>query len=151
VDTFGFLLGSWALDRSIEDHRSGIKGWFRGTATLTLREQQPVPRGAPRPGARYEELGELSFGSALGPAVRILDYLRIDATAVRVSFTDGRPFLDLNLETGAWQGDHRCGEDRHELATFVRSPDVIEECWRVRGPATAYDAATVLRRQPADS
>jgi hypothetical protein len=92
-------------------------------------------------------MGELSYGKSLVPARRALEYVRLDHTTVRAAFTDGRPFIDLNFCSGAWHTHHLCGEDRHEIAIFVRSPDVIEERWRVRGPTTAYDAVTMVRRR----
>jgi hypothetical protein len=35
VDTLGFLHGTWRIARSIEDHRIGTRGSFKGMATLT--------------------------------------------------------------------------------------------------------------------
>jgi hypothetical protein len=63
-----------------------------------------------------------------------------------IYFVDGRPFVDLDLRTGAWRSAHVCDEDRHEIATLVRSRDVVEERWRVRGPATDFEATTIHTR-----
>jgi hypothetical protein len=65
---------------------------------------------------------------------------------VMVYFTDGRPFVDLDLRTGAWQSNHLCGDDRYEIATFVRSRNIVQERWGVQGPTTDYDAVTTLLR-----
>jgi hypothetical protein len=146
-DTVGFLLGTWDVDRSIADHRSLVSGSFRGTAVVAA-EPRPGPGGGSR--ARYEETGELRFGSHAGPASRRLEYAAArDGGAVSVRFADGRPFVDLDLGGGRWQAVHQCGADRYELTTVVRSHDVVEERWRVRGPAKDYDAVTTLTRRPA--
>jgi len=148
VENFGtldFLLGTWAVDRSIEDHRSGALGSFRGTAVLAAEPEVGRP-GDRR--ARYDEAGELSFGTHAGPASRHLRYAAgPDAAVVRVSFADGRPFVDLDLSGGSWRAVHQCGADRYELTTIVRSRHIVEEHWRVRGPGKSYDAVTTLTRQ----
>lgn len=143
--TLDFLLGTWEVERSIEDHRSGARGSFRGTAVLAAEPGQ-APPGDRR--ARYDEAGELRFGTRAGPASRHLRYAaRAGSEVVRVSFADGRPFVDLDLSSGRWQGVHECGADRYELTTVVVAPGVVEERWRVRGPAKSYDAVTTLTRR----
>lgn len=61
-------------------------------------------------------------------------------------FSDGRPYVELDLRSGAWQAVHDCGADRYEIETVVRSASTIEERWRVRGPAKDYTALTTLTR-----
>lgn len=143
ADTLTFLLGTWKLERSIEDHRSGEHGWFFGTATL---ETWPSGCGGCVSRGRYEEVGELRFGGYAGVATRRLEYRRLEGGAVTVHFEDGRPFVDLDLRPGRWCGFHECGKDRYELTTVVRSSAVLEETWRVRGPRKHYDAVTTLAR-----
>jgi len=148
VDTLSFLLGSWSIERRIDDRRSGVQGSFMGTATLidtsSERDRGRLSR------ARYEEVGELCFGSYKGLARRMLDYVRNDGGSVSLHFSDGRPFVDVDLRTGVWQGIHHCREDRYEMMMFARSPGVVEEQWQVRGPDKDYDAyATLTRSAPA--
>jgi hypothetical protein len=143
TDTLSFLLGSWELRRSITDHRSGSHGLFCGRAVLA-GAQGDAQAGAGR--ARYDEEGELSFGAHRGPASRHLEYVRLDSAAVFLYFSNGRPFVDLDLRTGGWRSFHDCVDDRYELHTVVRSDRVVQEYWRVRGPATSYDAVTTLTR-----
>jgi hypothetical protein len=145
VDTLTFLLGVWDLDRSIDDHRSGTHGGFAGSATLT-----PTPAGsalAPPDGAHYQEVGELQFGAYRGPARRALDYVRRDDGSVLLCFTDGRPFIDLDLRSGDCHRSHDCGQDRHEIGIVVISSDTVEEHWQVRGPGKDYVAITTLHRR----
>lgn len=179
VDTLDFLLGTWNVERSIEDHRSGSRGFFSGRAALVEVEadHRSAPGGRSRVDrarvdrarvdrarddrarddparvdrarvdrARYDEEGELRFGAHVGPATRRLGFTRVGDGAVTLHFADGRPFVDLDLRSGAWSGVHSCGDDRYEITTVVRSHAVVQEHWRVRGPVKAYDAATTLVR-----
>ena len=142
--TLDFLLGTWEVDRSIEDHRSGTRGSFHGTAVLAVDPDDGRPADCR---ARYDETGELTFGAHAGPASRHLRYAAGPGSAVvRVSFADGRPFVDLDLSGGSWRAVHQCGADRYELTTIVRSRHVVEEHWHVRGPGKSYDAVTTLTR-----
>jgi hypothetical protein len=140
VDTFDFLLGEWALERSLTDHRSRTAGRFEGRVTIAEGLSGHGGR------ARYDEVGTLRFGGHEGPASRCLELVRLENTVVMLHFTDGKPFVDLDLRSGMWRGDHPCGEDHYEILTVVRSPDEVEERWRVRGPTEDYDAVATLRR-----
>jgi hypothetical protein len=142
-DTLDFLLGTWDLERSIEDHRSGIRGVFSGSAALVAAGQS-WSSVAGR--ARYDESGELSFGTHVGPASRYLEHARRDTGSVMLYFADGRPFVDLDLRRGQWRSIHDCGDDRYEIVTMARSHDVVQEYWRVRGPGKSYSAVTTLLR-----
>lgn len=149
--TLDLLLGCWSVERTLSDYRSGIDGSFRGSAEVSLLggrggdRDRPGGERAPGEWARYEEVGRLRFGGHEGPAARSLRYLgRPDGTVLAV-FPDGRPFVECDLRGGWWEGEHRCGADRYGLSFHVRSPDAIEEHWRVRGPSKDYEAWTVLR------
>ncbi|HEY3942037.1 MAG TPA: DUF6314 family protein [Acidimicrobiales bacterium] len=144
ADTLAFLIGRWSLRRSFDDHRSGSRGCFEGTAVLA----GPIPGQTSAPGvrARYHEAGRLQFGTHAGPASRWLEYARLDGPSVMTYFPDGRPFVELDLHGGAWRSTHRCGDDHHRIVTVVRSPSEVEEHWSVRGPSTDYDAVATFRR-----
>ena len=143
ADTLDFLVGTWTVERLIDDHRSGIRGRFDGTAVLLPEEgAEPVTR------ASYQEAGELRFGEHTGPASRRLTYVR-SGGAVLLYFADGRPYTDLDLRSGTWETEHPCVADLYAVRTEVCAPDELRERWRVRGPDKDYDAVTVLRRQPA--
>jgi hypothetical protein len=144
ADTLTFLIGRWTIVRSIVDHRSGTPGTFEGSAALVALSTPDSGAGVTQ--ARYEESGQLHFGSYTGSARRCFDYVRYNGTGVMISFADGRPFVDLDLTRGIWRSIHRCGEDLHEIVTAVRSDAVLEERWRVRGPLTNYDATTTFTR-----
>ena len=89
LDTLGFLLGTWDVDRSITDQRSGTRGSFVGTAAMVAAE--PGADRGPGGRARYDETGEFRFGTHAAPASRHLEYQAgADGGAVGVRFTDGR-------------------------------------------------------------
>lgn len=140
----GFLLGQWTLSRSIEDHRSGNRGSFVGTAALV--EADPGSGSVITDQARYDESGELRFRARTSHACRSLIYTRVNEAAVMLHFADGRPFVDLDLTSGPWTSIHDCGEDVYELETTALSQELVRERWRVRGPNKDYDAITTLTR-----
>lgn len=109
-------------------------------------ELGPSQRSALVGRARYDEQGELHFGAHVGPASRRLGYTRLSTGAAMLHFVDGRPFVDLDLRSGAWRSAHSCGDDLYEIATIVRSSAVVQENWRVTGPGKGYDAVTTLVR-----
>jgi hypothetical protein len=144
VDTFTFLLGRWTLERVVTDHRSGTDGRFEGNVVIAEAQSDrnhPFDRRA-----RYDETGTLHFGGHVGTASRRLELVRLENAAVMLYLADGTPFVDLDLRSGTWRSVHPCGEDHHEIVTAARSPDEVEEHWRVRGPTEDYDAVAILRR-----
>ncbi|HZE05330.1 MAG TPA: DUF6314 family protein, partial [Solirubrobacteraceae bacterium] len=112
ADTLAFLLGDWSLQRTLTDHRAGAEGLFQGTARL---HPSGAPDAPPRR-ARYEERGRLRYRDHETTAFRTLDYRATGTGAVAVSFSDGRPFFELDLRTGTCRATHPCGEDVYELA-----------------------------------
>jgi hypothetical protein len=144
AETLAFLLGTWDLERVIEDYRSETNGVFLGGATLVQSEAETASSRCEQ--ARYRESGELRFGTQVTRASRTLIYERLPDASVMLHFADGKPFVDLNLESGEWRGLHHCVDDLYELTTTVRSASVVEERWRVTGPNKDYLAVTTLTR-----
>jgi hypothetical protein len=148
-DTFGFLLGTWTITRSIKDHRSGLAGSFEGRAVLEPATPDP---GSPLVvEAHYGEAGEFRFRGHTGPAHRSLEYVRLPSTAVMLYFPSRQPFIELDLRSGGSRTTHLCGRDHYEVSTLVLSDDLVREQWRVRGPDKAYDAVTTLVRKNRDA
>ena len=144
-DTLGFLLGRWDLSRSYTDHRSGTRGSFGGAGGRG-------DDGTGGDAAAWRERGtkrQASCGSALteGPAQRGLEYARQADGTLMLYRAGGEPFVELDLTSGAWHASHLCGEDHYEISTVVESPDVVQEYWRVTGPAKDHSAVTTLRRR----
>ncbi len=144
ADTLSFLLGTWSLDRSIEDYRGGREGSFTGVGAWT---EEPGPGGEPgEGGACYHESGRLVLATHEGLASRRLQVERMSHGAVMLRFHDGRPFVDLDLGPGECRRVHTCGADRYEISFVVRARSLVEERWRVRGPQKDYAAITTLAR-----
>ncbi len=153
ADTFEFLLGTWLVSRSIEDRRDGVRGSFEGIARLVPRtswaEGGAATGACLPPGSRageYGEEGELHLGRHSGQASRHLDCAGLSDATVMLYRAGGRPFVDLDLRRGMWRAAHLCGGDRYEVATYVRSLDLVEEEWVVRGDLKDYVLHTTLRR-----
>jgi Family of unknown function (DUF6314) len=143
ADTFGFLLGTWDLSRSYTDHLSGTDGTFEGRAVLAVT-QSGSAAGLDR--ARYDEAGQMRLGAYRNAARRSLEYARRADGSVMLYRAGGAPYVDLDLTSGAWQASHPCGADVYETFTVARSPDIVQEYWRVRGATKDYTAVTTLRR-----
>lgn len=142
-DTLAFLIGTWSLERTLDDRRTGRLGSFTGTAVVA-----PVDRdgGSALEQARYEETGTLRLGTYEGPARRELVLARAGG-GVQVLFSDGRPFFHLELRAGRCRAEHPCRADLYEIGFELGGPDLIRERWRVRGPSKAYEALTTWRRR----
>ncbi len=88
----------------------------------------------------------MRFGARTTRASRSLLFERLGNASVMMLFVDGRPFVDLNLQTGEWRSVHPCVDDVYEMTTTVRSQNVVREQWRVTGPSKDYEALTTLTR-----
>lgn len=134
-----FLLGSWSVERSINDSLSGEVGTFQGTATF-VRDDNDDSRVC------FDETGVVRFGDYSGRANRRLYFTLGSDSVIDVSFADGHHFIDLDLRDGYTTDHHQCQSDGYDVTTVVRSDDLIEERWLVIGPAKNYEAVTFMAR-----
>jgi hypothetical protein len=132
------------VERSISDAMSGDVGTFRGTATFS-RDADDNSR------VRFDETGVVRFGDYSGHANRHLWLALRSNSVIDVSFADGHHFINLDLRDGASTDHHQCQSDGYDIMTLVRSDDLIEERWRVVGPAKDYEAVTFMTRITAAS
>jgi predicted heme/steroid binding protein len=144
VRNLDFLLGSWSVERSINDAMSGDVGTFHGTATF-VRDADDDSR------VRFDETGVVRFGEYSGRANRHLYFAFGSDSVIDVSFADGHHFIDLDLRDDVSTDHHQCHSDGYDIMTLVRSDDLIEERWRVTGPAKDYEAVTFMTRITATS
>ena len=139
--TLHHFIGSWRVERTIEDRR-GPPGRFAGLARLS-------PEGE---GLRYREEGTLTLGDGR-PMAAHRDYLWREAgDGIDVLFADGRPFHRFRPEGRALGSDHPCGRDLYRVTyDFAAWPRWTAD-WTVTGPAkdyrmlTAYAPAETLAR-----
>ena len=143
-ETLDLLLGTWRVERTVNDHRRGDQGHFRGTASFTRHGDVPNAHDGDR--VRFDEVGDYSVGDYHGEARRSLEYVASTDSSVAITFLDGHHFIDLNLASGASRDEHLCNLDRYEITTVVKSRDLLEERWRVEGPEKDYDAVASLKR-----
>lgn len=141
MTTLDFLLGTWSVERWIDDEASGDVGTFHGTATFAT-DSDDVSR------VRFDEAGVVRFGDYSGQATRRLILSEKPGSLIDVSFADGHHFIELDLREGASQDHHQCASDGYDVTTTVIDQDHIEEQWRVRGPAKNYVARTLMKRLP---
>ncbi|WP_144764692.1 DUF6314 family protein [Curtobacterium sp. 9128] len=124
------LLGTWTLDRLVQDRRAGTSGTVTGTTTLALTGPDVVT---------WTEVGTLVFDGRTTPVSRTLLVRRSD-TGWAVHFADGRPFHDW-----VWGSPvlHDCAPDTY---TGVLGGDATR--WTVRwdtlGPAKDHRLDSVL-------
>lgn len=137
-DPAAYLCGRWRIRRSIADGTR--RGTFTGTATFVEGDT------AQPPGLRYREDGVLELGGHRGRAYRELTYLRAADGVLAVTFSDGRPFHDLDLRDGTWRAHHPCRADGYDGTFTVLSADHWRQVWRVRGPAKDQLIATDFHR-----
>jgi hypothetical protein len=144
LEPLNHLRGSWRLTRNFRDRRNETAGIFEGLAIFGETAIQDPEK--PSFTLHYREAGRLQFGTFDGPAQRELLFTSAESSLVRITYVDGRPFLDVDFVGGVGGGCHSCGDDRYEITFDFRLPDALEETWRVRGPSKNYDATTIMTR-----
>jgi len=147
-DTVGYLLGSWRVERRIEDRLSSLTGLFVGSATVT---GAPGPPDDPKPSTEaplvyYREVGTLRWDAHDIPSGRILVVIPSEFGGAVLRFPDGRHFVDIDLRYGWSDARHVCGDDVYVIDLTVHSQCLYEESWRVRGPHKDYTAHAIHER-----
>ncbi len=132
-----FLQGEWWLLRDIDDRRLGKAGRFEGEALFA-----PLAEGL-----LYDEAGRMRFGDHEGPAARRYRYDFPAPQRAAVSFAEGGFFHDLDLTTGTWSTEHRCGADHYRGEFRVEGPACWSADWRVTGPRKNLRLRTRFRRR----
>jgi hypothetical protein len=147
-DTLDYLLGSWRVERRIEDRLSSLTGLFAGSATVTAA---PGPPDDPKPSTEaplvyYSEVGTLRWDGHDIPSGRILVVTPSESGRAVLRFPDGRHFVDIDLRYGGCDARHVCGDDVYVIELTVHSQCLYEESWRVRGPRKDYAANAIHER-----
>ncbi|MFH8595342.1 DUF6314 family protein [Streptomyces rimosus] len=143
-DAAAYLAGRWTIERTVLDARTDTRGTFHGTAHF----HPETPGGTP---LLHAEEGHLTWNGTTTPATRTLHlHPHPDGTAT-ITFTDGRPFHDLNLHSGHWLTRHPCAADLYEGEFTVVSEGEWHLVWRVGGPAKEQVLRSVYRRMECPS
>lgn len=123
------LLGTWTLQRQVDDRLGGEVRAVEGSATLALVADGHV---------RWSEEGTMRWSGGEVPVSRTLDVVRRDAGWV-VLFADGREFHQWSVGAPV---DHPCGADHYRGLVDMPGPDRWRVTWVVRGPAKDYTMVT---------
>ncbi|MBE0010769.1 MULTISPECIES: DUF6314 family protein [unclassified Arthrobacter] len=132
------LRGTWSVERTLQDHTSGLTGVFTGIATFADDDDA----------LRHRECGSLAWAGALPTKAtrELLWRATRSAAAAEVFFADGRFFHVLDLTDGRDTPAHPCAPD-HYLGSFVLlDHDRWRYTWRVSGPAKDLTLDTHLTR-----
>ena len=95
----------------------------------------------------WRETGRLALGDYRGEAHRTLLIGRGTGSGTwEVRFNDGRPFHPLDLRSGRWAAEHRCGRDLYRGVYATPDRDRLTVRWQVTGPGRADSIVSDYRR-----
>ncbi len=138
------LLGSWRLERIIEDRLADAELRVVGTTVLHPADERAKER------VRWHEQGLLTRTDGAGSPCEVHRTLYVvppDEAAPAgpwwVRFDDGRPFHPWSpgLEV-----EHPCGHDLYRGLVEVDGPDAWRVTWHCTGPAKDYTMRSRLTR-----
>jgi Family of unknown function (DUF6314) len=143
-DLYGYLLGSWSVERTLLDRASGTRGAFTGVVRFS-------PSSADGGMVLYEE-GTLHWpapgGSPTSNAASRSYLLRRTSApdTLDVFFADGRPFHRMSFEANASHDQHWCDPDTYQVRYVLEGPNAFRYSWDVQGPAKDLLLESTLRR-----
>ncbi|KQY58283.1 hypothetical protein ASD11_01045 [Aeromicrobium sp. Root495] len=131
------LLGTWTLERTIDDRASGEARSVAGSTHLSLLDDGRV---------RWDESGVMRWAAHEVPVSRTL-FVEQRGDDWFVTFEDGRDFHPWSTETAV---DHDCPPDVYTGAITVHGAGAEVSSWSVtwtaRGPAKDYTMVSLLSR-----
>ena len=130
------FLGSWRVERRIDDRRAGVAGRFDGTAAFAPQEG----------GLRYREEGTLRLGDGPALAAARESLWRWGGEGIEVLFADGRPFHRFVPEGRATGTEHPCGGDLYRVVYDLTAWPAWSTLWEVEGPTKSYALRTAYLR-----
>ena len=130
------FVGTWSIDRSIEDIAAGRNGTFAGHGTYRREGSILV----------YEEAGTISFPDYPAMAAQRSYRWRDGGDgSIVVDFADGRFFHRFYADETRPNAAHHCPPDRYQVSyDFSRWPRWNAE-WRVLGPRKNYLTVSTFR------
>lgn len=135
-ETLAPFIGTWRLEREIENYREDSHARFEGAAMLT-------PEAG---GLVYVEEGQWVSDGLLGlSGERRYRWESREDGQISVLFEDGRFFHAFALGAAA-EAAHFCDPDQYDVAYSFDLPQCWTANWRVRGPRKDYVSQTTYRR-----
>lgn len=132
------LLGTWTLERTVDDRTTGEARSVSGDTTMSLLDDGRV---------RWDERGVMRWPGHEVPVSRTL-FVEQRGEDWFVTFEDGRDFHPWSTETPV---DHDCPPDVYTGAITVDRDGEELQTWRVewtaRGPAKDYTMLSRLVRR----
>ncbi|MEH3032657.1 MAG: DUF6314 family protein [Aeromicrobium erythreum] len=128
------LLGTWVLERDVDDHLNGEQRRVEGSTTLTEVDAATV---------RWDEVGTMRWAWHEVPVSRTLYAVERDG-GWWVTFEDGRDFHPWS------PGDdvvHPCAPDTYRGRVEVLAEDRWSVTWRATGPQKDYTMHSTLTRR----
>ncbi len=137
ADPLEYLLGTWVLERDIDDRRAGHVGRMLGLARV-FRQGEHSAYGL--------EEGLLELPGYRDRVRRVTRYRQEHHGRLCMSFEDGRRLCDLDLRLGVCEVEHHCGADRYLGRFLIESGACWWVRWTVEGPAKQAVLTTRYRR-----
>ena len=150
-DLRAYLRGSWSVDRTLLDRRTGTRGTFTGVVRFTDDDDGGL-RWREEGTVRWTSLDGAPFTGPGEPGIPVA--ARRHGPVMDVAFPDGRPFHRMGFTGQSNQDVHWCDPDTYRVTYTVLGPD---ECrlplgrHRSRqGPAARVGPAPAGRPRPRD-
>ncbi len=133
------FIGSWRLDRRLEDRLGQMDGDLRGQARFVETATGQLT---------YAENGTLALarGGTLAAERRYL--WAWDGDSVAVSFDDGAPFHHFRPEGLVPGSTHLCGADTYNVTYDFRDWPRWTATWDVSGPRKDYTSRSAYAPVP---
>lgn len=130
------LLGSWVLEREVDDHLTGEHRRVEGTTTLRSQDDGTI---------RWDEIGTMRWAWHEVPVSRTL-FVVERGDRWWVTFEDGRDFHPWSPGT---EVEHPCAPDHYRGLVQVVDADTWTVRWDAKGPHKDYSMRSHLTRDDA--
>jgi hypothetical protein len=138
TETLAPFIGTWRLQRTIEDFRDTGTSVFAGEACF-----EPSPSGL-----NYVERGRWQSETLSGLTGERRYRWSGDARGkISVFFENGAPFHEFFFQDGSdANGTHFCDPDTYQVFYTFSFPDTWTAVWQVKGPRKDYRSHTTYSR-----
>ncbi len=131
------FVGTWSIERAIEDRKSAQTGRFVGTAVFEAAGETALS---------YQEVGKLQLDGGTAFTANRSYLWTFDGELVSVTFEDGRAFHDFTANGKAEGTDHLCGQDMYRVVYEFGDWPKWRTRWDVSGPRKDYTSTSTYLR-----